>query len=250
MSISSEKLQRGGPSEQGESLQAELLKLNERLNYQIDEAEIERLATLIDDIHAKIQIQKVSTTEPTSKVEPRKSSRERKLTPKMQELKQQEISQRENKFAMLYDKWKELIRATRSSLKNECSERDLCHMMDEVEGLEAQVKDVYENIRLQTAPSTDLRRKMDSCSAVTVDVMALLKVRMSEEGGKMTLMLRQRMQDCTWCLTKSMLNQYLAPQTPILLFVAISRDVHQSSKVSRQRERTVLHNWLPEKSRN
>lgn len=68
------------------------------------EAEIERPETLIDDIHAKIQFKKVSITEPTSIVEPCKSSWVRKLTPKMLELKQQEISQKEIKFANVYDK--------------------------------------------------------------------------------------------------------------------------------------------------
>ncbi|XP_030281177.1 uncharacterized protein LOC115586350 [Sparus aurata] len=182
MSIHSEKSQCEGPREHVESLQAELVRLNERLKFQIDEAEIEKLETLIDDISAKIQIQKVSITEPNSKVEPRKSSRERRLTPKMLGLKQQETSQKENKFVMLYDKWKEQIRTTRSSLKNECSDKDLCCMMDAVEGLEAQVKDAYENIRAQFAPPTDIRRRMDSCTAVTADVMVLLKVRMSEVG--------------------------------------------------------------------
>lgn len=182
MSMHSEKSQYCEVSGQVESLQEELMKLNERLKSQIDEAEIEKLETLIDDIHAKIQIQKVSITEPTSKVEPRKSSRERKLTPKMQGLKQQETSQKENKFATLYDKWKEKIKAARSSLKNECTDNDLCCMMDAVEKLEAQLKEVYKNIRVQSAPSTDIRRKMDSCTAVTADVMVLLKVRMSEVG--------------------------------------------------------------------
>ena len=55
-------------------------------------------------------------------------------------------------------------------------------MMDAVEGLENQVKDAYENIRLQLAPPHPIRRKIDSCVAVTVDLMGLLKVRMSEVG--------------------------------------------------------------------
>ena len=55
-------------------------------------------------------------------------------------------------------------------------------MMDAVEGLEKQVKDVYENVRSQSAPSTEIRRKMDSCTAVTGDLMGLMKVRMSEVG--------------------------------------------------------------------
>ena len=55
-------------------------------------------------------------------------------------------------------------------------------MMDAVEGLETQVKGAYENIRLLAAPSTELRRKMDSCTAVTAALMGLMKVRMSEVG--------------------------------------------------------------------
>ncbi|KAG7496410.1 hypothetical protein JOB18_018512 [Solea senegalensis] len=184
MSMLSEKSQCGGPSESIEFLQAELSRLKERLTLQTDEIEIERLESLIGDIHARIQIQNVSQSEPTftSKVEPRKSSRDRRLTPKMLELKQQEASQRESKFVILYDKWKGQIKDTRSSLKDECSDKDLCHMMDAVEELETQVKDAYGNIRLVSAPSTDIRRKMDSCTAVTADVMALMKVRMSEVG--------------------------------------------------------------------
>lgn len=190
---------------------------------------MERLKTLIDDINAKIQ--KVSVTEQTSKVEPRKSPRERNLTPKMLELKQQETSQKENKFVMLYGKWKEQIRATRSSLKNECFDKDLCCMMDAVEGLEAQVKDAYENVRAQSAPSTDIRRKMDSRTAVTADVMVLLKVRMSEVGqddfdAKAENARLHMMQ------TESMHSQYFVPQSPNLPFVVTSRDVHQSRKVS------------------
>lgn len=82
----------------------------------------------------------------------------------------------------MYDKWKEQVRVARCSLRNECSDQDLCCMMDAVEELEAHVKDAYENIRAQVTPTTDIRRKMDSCSAVTADVMGLLKVRMSEVG--------------------------------------------------------------------
>ncbi|XP_072911521.1 uncharacterized protein [Hemitrygon akajei] len=139
-----------------------------------------RLESLIGDIHAKIEIHQIAMMEPTSatsrRVEPRKSSRERKLTPKMLELKQQEASQRESKFIKLNESWKEQVRATPTKLKGECSEQDLGGMM------ETQVRDVFENIRSQSAPSTEIRRKIDSCTAVTTDLMGLVKVRMSEAG--------------------------------------------------------------------
>lgn len=130
----------------------------------------------------KQQIAIESTSVTSKKKEPRKSSRDRKLTPKMLELKQQEISQKENKFIKLYGSWKERVKTTRTKLKDECSDKDLCDMLDAVEELEMQIRELYENIRSQSAPSPDIRRKMDSCTAVTADLMGLMKVRMSEVG--------------------------------------------------------------------
>ncbi|KAL1276825.1 hypothetical protein QQF64_036448 [Cirrhinus molitorella] len=100
----------------------------------------------------------------------------------LQELKQQEISQNESKFIKLYENWKEQVKATRTKLKSECSDQDLSDLMDSVEEMETQVKNVYELIRSQSVPSTEIRRKMDSCTAVTADIMGLMKVRMSEVG--------------------------------------------------------------------
>lgn len=68
-----------------------------------------------------------------------------------------------SKFIMLYESWKEQVRAARA--KDECSDQDLGDMMDAAEQLVTQVRDVYENIRpSQSAPFTEIRRKMDSCS--------------------------------------------------------------------------------------
>ncbi|XP_056597979.1 uncharacterized protein LOC130433119 [Triplophysa dalaica] len=141
----------------------------------------EQMETSQTELETIQEVEKGSTSAP-SKKEPRKSSRERKLTEKMLELKQQEISQKEIKWIKLYESWKDQAKDTRVKIKDECSEEDLSKMMDAVEGLETQVKEMYETIRSQTAPSTEIRRKMDSCTAVTADLMRLLKVRMCEVG--------------------------------------------------------------------
>jgi len=77
----------------------------------------------------------------------RKSSRDKRLTPKMQELKEQELIQKERKFKSVYEKWKSQARDVRSKLKRECSEKDLCDMMDEVERQEFELKELYDNMR-------------------------------------------------------------------------------------------------------
>lgn len=58
-----------------------------------------------------------------------------------------------------------------------CSDQDLSDLMDRVEEMETQVKNVYERIRSQSTPSTESSRKIDSCAAVM-----MMKVRMSEVG--------------------------------------------------------------------
>ena len=102
----------------------------------------------------------------------------------MLELIQQDVSKKESKFMSLYGEWKEQVKAVglRTNLKDELSDVDLVEMMDTVEGIESQVKDTYENVRSQSAPSTEIRRKVDSCTAVSRDLMELMKVRMSEVG--------------------------------------------------------------------
>ncbi|KAL6473874.1 hypothetical protein MHYP_G00174350 [Metynnis hypsauchen] len=100
----------------------------------------------------------------------------------MQELKEQELIQKENKFKATYEKWKIYVRGVRTRLKQECSEGDMYDMMDEAEKLNLEVKDLYDSIRLQTAPSQEIRRKVDACSAVTSDLLKFMRVRLSEEG--------------------------------------------------------------------
>lgn len=183
MSVNNAKLPNAETS-QIEFLYRELCSLTKRLKSQFDEAEKERLESLLGDIHAEIEILKIMGDEPISHqtVKPRKSFRERKLTPKMLELKEQETSQKESKFGKLYEKRKDQAKTARTNLKNECSDKELSNMMDDVEGLEKQVKEAYENVRSHSTPSTEITRKMYSCTAVTEDLMGLMKVRMSEVG--------------------------------------------------------------------
>ncbi|XP_026136037.1 uncharacterized protein LOC113113774 [Carassius auratus] len=112
----------------------------------------------------------------------RKSSRDKHLTPKMQELKAQELVQRESKFISAYNSWKIHVREVRLKLKQECSESDLCDMMDGVEKKESELKGLYDSMRLQAVPSQEIRRKIDACSAVTADLIKIMNVRLVEDG--------------------------------------------------------------------
>ncbi|XP_067301419.1 uncharacterized protein [Pseudorasbora parva] len=114
--------------------------------------------------------------------ETRKSSRDKRLTPKMQELKEQELAKKERKFKSTYENWKIYVKDVRSKLKHECSESDLCDMMDGLEKQELELKESYDNMRHQAPPSQEIRRKIDACCAVTADLLKLMKVRLVEDG--------------------------------------------------------------------
>lgn len=118
----------------------------------------------------------------TKKGDVRKSSRIKHLTPKMQELKEQEYAQSEKKFSSAYGKWRILVKEIRTNLKQECSETAICSMMDDLEKLESELKDLYNSMRLQTAPSHVIRRQIDACVAITEASMQLLRVRLTVEG--------------------------------------------------------------------
>ncbi|KAK7882990.1 hypothetical protein WMY93_029164 [Mugilogobius chulae] len=102
----------------------------------------------------------------------------------MLELKEQELAKKEKKFIAVYEKWKLRIRDIRTTLKEECAEKELCNMMDEAEALETELTQLYDNIRTNSAPSQEIRRKIDACTAVTSDLMRLMRVRLTEEAGE------------------------------------------------------------------
>lgn len=175
MSVQSEFLSQFGELAEQADSQSEKQRL---LNSENNATEKEQTEGATKDDQSKTE--KTKTMLNADKL--RKSSRERRLTPKMLELKEQESAQREKKFKSAYEKWKTLAKEVRTKLRHECSETDLYDMMDAVEKLETELKELYINIRHQMTPSQEIRRKIDACTAVTADLMGLMKVRLTEEG--------------------------------------------------------------------
>lgn len=92
----------------------------------------------------------------------RRSSRVKHLTPKMQELKEQEYAQNEKKFRSAHEKWRTLVREVRTNLKQECPQSELYNIMDDVEKHESELTGLYDSMRLQMLPSQEIRRKIDA----------------------------------------------------------------------------------------
>lgn len=70
----------------------------------------------------------------------------------------------------LYEEWKIQIRASRENLKTDISESELATMADDIE------KRMHEIMKLRerVTPSTELKRIIDACEAVTKDIVKIV----------------------------------------------------------------------------
>lgn len=83
---------------------------------------------------------------------------------------------------LTYASFKGEVQYTRSKLKEECDKEKLEGRITTLEEYESHLKRLYESLRSLTTPSQDIRWRMDSCTSVTKELVALLKMRCSEVG--------------------------------------------------------------------
>ncbi|XP_068136058.1 uncharacterized protein [Hyperolius riggenbachi] len=166
------------------SLQQKVLELRETLEAETDPEEIERINCDIKEYLSKIENLEAELRESQAVSEQigqlRQSSRERRPTPKMLDYMQQEAAQRERKFNQMYIKWKTHTNEVGMKLKLECAEDELSNMMDAIQKHELDMKTMYDELRSHTAPSQDIKRKIDTCIAITADLLGLMRIRSIE----------------------------------------------------------------------
>lgn len=164
------------------ALEDEKAQLEKKLETELEDAEREEVEARIGEIYGDLEIHKIGLPQPSSKpdAEVRRTDRQRQLTEKMREFKQTEITSKERKFMSTYLNFKAEIQLTRSKLKEECSKAELAEMIKSVEKCELDLQQDYVALRALTTPSQDMRRKMDSCTSVSAEMMILLKRRYAD----------------------------------------------------------------------
>lgn len=115
--------------------------------------------------------------------EPRHSCRSRNPTEKMLELQKDEAQKRERKLSCLYDQWKPQARKARNQLKADIPESQLASLVDTIESAKENVLSMYVEIRDRITPSTEIRRRIDACEAVTRDILKIAYERISGING-------------------------------------------------------------------
>ncbi|XP_057686666.1 uncharacterized protein LOC130912537 [Corythoichthys intestinalis] len=108
-----------------------------------------------------------------------RSVRQRRPTEKMQAYLEEESLKKEKQLHKVYDEWKKQVRTTREQLKEDISDIQIASLMDNVEKESDCVIKLYEEIRDHITPSSDTRRRVDACEAVTTDLIKVAHERLS-----------------------------------------------------------------------
>ncbi|XP_038158088.1 uncharacterized protein LOC119794558 [Cyprinodon tularosa] len=144
----------------------------------------QELKKLIESKEKRIAELKHETSEKEEELfSPRRTQRLHKPTERMQEYQMDELTKKEKRLLSLYEQWKILIRASRENLKRDISESELATMADDVEKGMNEIMKLYGEIREKVTPSTELRRKIDACEAVTKDIVKIVLERLAAISG-------------------------------------------------------------------
>lgn len=114
----------------------------------------------------------------------RRSVRTRKPTERMLAFLREEAQRKESKLLCAYDQWKIQARNAREQLKLNISNSHLANLIDPLEETRNKVMREYDGIRQHITPSTDVRRRVDACEAVTADIIKIIHERLAGVDGE------------------------------------------------------------------
>ncbi len=97
--------------------------------------------------------------------------------------KQEEQLKREKRIVSLYDQWKMEAHCAREHLKLDASETQLAILIDTLEVAKNKVMGAYDEFRQRVLPAVEMRRKMDACEAVTIDIIKIVNERITGVDG-------------------------------------------------------------------
>ncbi|CAJ1066522.1 GRB10-interacting GYF protein 2-like [Xyrichtys novacula] len=104
-------------------------------------------------------------------------------TPKMLDLLKDEAQKKERKLVSMYERWKIQARESRKRLKMDLSESELSFLVETLEKERDAIMSTYLQIRDHITVSTELRRCVDACDAVTTDIRKIAYERLTGIDG-------------------------------------------------------------------
>ncbi len=107
----------------------------------------------------------------------RSSSRERQLTEKGKQMREQDAKKHLKAFLRAYESWKKVAREARIILKGFCVKDDLDNINETVQGGYDCVNQTYEVMQRNSLNTLDVVQKMDACNTLTTEICDLVSKR-------------------------------------------------------------------------
>lgn len=96
------------------------------------------------------------------------------VTEKMLAYQMEDQAKKEKRLLNLYEQWEIKMRKSKEDLKRDISEPELATMADITEKGMNDIMRAYHDLRERATPSTELRRKIDPCEAVSKVIMKII----------------------------------------------------------------------------
>ncbi|MGL5903087.1 MAG: hypothetical protein ACRCZO_10425, partial [Cetobacterium sp.] len=104
----------------------------------------------------------------------RSSSRERQLTEKGRQMREEEGRKHLKAFLRAYESWKKVAKAARTRLKGFCVKDDLDNINQTIQGGYDHVNQAYEVLQRNSLNTLDIVQKMDACNTLTTEICDLV----------------------------------------------------------------------------
>ncbi|KAJ8011110.1 hypothetical protein DPEC_G00054780 [Dallia pectoralis] len=127
--------------------------------------------------------QATETCQVSEEEELRRSGRPRNNTEKMLAFQREEAHKKEKRLTHLYEQWKIQARTAREQLKSNLPESEIAALIDTLEKGKDNVINIYAEIRAHLVPSSETRRRIDACEAVTKDIVKIAYERIAGIDG-------------------------------------------------------------------
>ncbi|KAK0152254.1 hypothetical protein N1851_006383 [Merluccius polli] len=105
-------------------------------------------------------------------------SRERQLTEKGQQVREEQAKRHVKAFLKSYDSWKSIAKECRKSLKQFCSQEDLDQVYQYIQRGYDHVHQNYEPLQRNSTNTSDVVQKMDACNTLTAEICDIVSKRL------------------------------------------------------------------------
>lgn len=105
-------------------------------------------------------------------------TRERKLTERGQQMREEQAKKHIKAFLKSYENWKGIAKECRKSLKQFCSKENLDKMNKYIQSGYDHVHQNYEPLQRNSTNTQDIVQKMDACNTLTMEICDLVSRRM------------------------------------------------------------------------